>query len=160
MTRFPFTKTFLLFTCLLLGSTALMAQEKDSPIKKMMQDKKYIFMAQTYSSTSVAIRQLNASEYDVRITADSVIATLPYFGQSYSAQIGGNSSDNSIKFVSTKFDYTAAEKKNGRWEISIKPKDARGISMFLTVYTNSTAMLQVTSSSREAMSFNGYVLPK
>ena len=130
-------------------------------MEKMLQDKNYLFKASTYSSTYAGTRQLAADEYDIQIKKDTVIVALPYFGQSFSAQtsrVGGEG----IKFTTTKFDYSAVEEqKGGKWHVSIKPKDSREIQLlFLTIFTNGTAMLQVTSTNREPMTYNGYVKSK
>lgn len=144
-------KTALFFALTLTGCVAIYAQ--DNIIKTTIQGKVYGFTAQSYSSSTETMRQLT-TDYSLLVRADSVIASLPYFGQSYSAQL---KSEGGIDFVSANFDYTAAEKKKGRWEILIRPKDIRGVKMYLTVYPNGTALLQVTSPNRESMSYNGYV---
>jgi hypothetical protein len=150
-----FAKAAILFAFIIIGSNALEAQEQESPVQKMMKDKQYIFKAQSYSSSSVPARTLTI-DYDLKIKPDSVIAFLPYFGQSYTAQI--NQTDGGIKFRSARFDYSGDEKKKGKWQVTIRPKDVRDVSqLFMTVFPDGSAMLQVMSSGREAMTFNGYV---
>lgn len=129
-------------------------------MEKMLQDKNYLFKASTYSSTYAGTRQLAADEYDIQIKKDSVIVSLPYFGQSFSAQTS-RVDGNGIKFISTKFDYSAVEQNGGKWQVSIKPKDSKEVQLlFLTIFTNGNTMLQVTSTNREFMTYNGYVMSK
>lgn len=151
------TKAVLLFAFIITGSGALNAQ-LEAQIKKTISDKQYVFTAQTYSSSSVVLQTL-VVDYEMRVMGDSLKTNLPYFGRSYTAQIA--TTDGGIKFTSTKYDYLAEEKKKGRWEITITPKDDRSVQkMFLTVYPDATASLVVQSPGRETMSFKGYLSGK
>lgn len=153
-----FTKTTLLIACMITGLSVINAQEKESGVTKMLKDRVYTFTAQSYTSTTVSQRQLT-DDYSLRIKSDSVIGLLPYYGQSYSAQI--NVTDGGLKFSSARFDYDFVEKKKGKCEITIRPKDDRTVQvLFLTVFSDGGAQLQVTSSNREPMTFNGYVSVK
>jgi hypothetical protein len=172
MTHQKIGKAVIFLVVTVLGSCTLNAQVKNDEadkkviqdlrtafvLEKMLKDKRYIFRAQTYSASSVGVRQLIPNEYDIQIKKDSVIVSLPYFGQSYSAQ-ASRVDGSGIKMTSTKFDYSAVEKKDGKWLVSIKPKDSREVQLlFLTIFTNGTTMLQVTSTNREAITYNGYVM--
>ena len=150
-------KAVLVFAFIITGAGALHAQ-LEAQIKKTISDKQYIFTAQTYSSSSVVLQTL-VVDYELRVMGDSVKGNLPYFGRSYTAQIA--QTDGGIKFTSTKYEYLAQEKKQGRWEITITPKDDRSVQkMFLTVYPDATASLIVQSPGRETMSFKGYLSGK
>lgn len=131
------------------------AQESESQVQKRIRSQQYNFMPESFSSSTVA-RQITSRNYELRVTTDSIIAILPYFGTSYSAQFG-RLDDNGITFTSTNFKYTAVPKKKGKWEISIEPHDAKGIRIFLTAFRNGYAQMDVTSPGREMMSFKGYV---
>jgi hypothetical protein len=155
MTYKYFTKTVFFIGCTILGFSNLKAQEKENAITSMVKGKEYTFTAQSYTSTTVSQRQLT-DDYSVRIKSDSVIGLLPYYGQSYSAQI--NVTDGGLKFSSAKFDYSVVEKKKGKCEITIRPKDDRTVQLlFMTVFSDGSAQLQVSSTNREAMTFYGYV---
>lgn len=150
-------KAVLVFAFIITGAGALHAQ-LEAQIKKTISDKQYVFTAQTYSSSSVVLQTL-VVDYELRVMGDSVRGNLPYFGRSYTAQIA--QTDGGIKFTSTKYEYFAEEKKQGRWEITITPKDDRSVQkMFLTVYPDATANLIVQSPGRETMSFKGYLSGK
>ncbi|MGJ7032866.1 DUF4251 domain-containing protein [Niabella hirudinis] len=93
------------------------------------------------------------SRYDVRITPDSVIAYLPFFGRSYTAPI--DPAKGGIKFTSTKFEYKKTLRKNN-YEIEITPKDNNEVrSLYLTVTPSGFASLRVTNLNRTPISFNG-----
>ncbi len=150
-----FTKAVLVFTLTIAVFNTLDAQDKDNAIITMIKAKEYTFTAQSYASTTVSMRQLT-DDYSVKIKNDSVIGLLPYYGASYNAQI--NVTDGGLKFASAKFDYSFVEKKKGKCEITIRPKDDRTVQvMYLTVFSDGSAQLQVSSTNKEPMSFNGYV---
>ncbi len=98
--------------------------------------------------------QLNGL-YDVKITPDSVIAFLPFFGRSYVAPI--DPTEGGIRFTSTDFSYTRKMKKKN-YEITIVPKDVREVrSLHFTVSPGGFAYLQVSSTNRTPISFSGII---
>jgi hypothetical protein len=154
-----FTKTILFFAFIIVCINTLDAQEKNAGTQPKVAERHYIFTALSYSSSSGGKRQLAPDEYTVHIKNDSVIAFLPYYGASYTAQIA--QTDGGIKFTSLQFDYSFTEKKKDQCEITIKPKDASGVQqLFLLVYSDGTAQLQVISTNREPTSFTGYFTVK
>ena len=131
-------------------------QQKAASIKNKISDQKYTFVAQYAQPLSYEQRYLT-SDYDLRVTKDSVIAYLPYFGRVY-MDAPYNSTDDGIKFTSTKFNYKISPKKKGGWTIYINLNDVRRTSkLILDVYTNGSASLQAMSNSRDPISFNGYI---
>jgi hypothetical protein len=136
----------------------LNAQKMDSAVvRQKLESKRYTFIAQTANPMRGRTIQLT-SLYDLRVSGDSVIAALPYFGRAFSAPL--NPSDNGINFTSVNADYQITFRKK-RWEILIKPKDSQTVSdLNLTVYTNGRALLRVNSNNRQAISFNGMLSDK
>lgn len=155
MTSKYFTKAALVFAFAIIGSGTLDAQENDSLIQRRIRAQQYVFVPLSCSSSS-ANTPIISREYKLELTGDSVIAILPYFGQSNTPQIG-RSDDDGIKFTSTDFAYSAVPKKKGKWEITIEPKDSKGIRVFLTIFNNGDAQMDVTSPRRETLLFKGYV---
>jgi hypothetical protein len=129
---------------------------KEAAIKKNIDDRHYTFMANYVLPLRGGARQLT-SEYDLRVTKDSVIAFLPYFGRAY-FDVPYNATDGGIKFTSTKFDYKVTDKKKGGWEITIKPTDVKNLnSLILYISTDGYASLSVSSSNRDYISFDGFL---
>ncbi len=97
------------------------------------------------------------SEYDLRVTPDSVISFLPYFGRAYfDVPYGGG--DGGLKFTSTRFTYEVKEKKKGGWEISIVPSDVKNLSrLLLYISPDGYASLSVNSINRDFITFDGYL---
>jgi hypothetical protein len=132
---------------------------KVAAIKSDIESKRYTFLANEMIPQGGGSRQLDYG-YDVRVTPDSVISFLPYFGRAY-FDVPYNPTDGGIKFTSTNFDYKAVEKKKGGWEITIKPKDVKNLtSMVLYISPNGYASLNVTSFNRDFITFYGNLKEK
>jgi hypothetical protein len=132
---------------------------KEAAIKNSIDTRHYTFVADYVLPQRGGARQLT-SEYDLRVTKDSVIAFLPYFGRAY-FDVPYNPTDGGIKFTSTKFDYKVNEKKKGGWEIIIKPSDVKNtISLMLYISTDGYGSLSVNSANRDFITFNGYLKEK
>lgn len=98
------------------------------------------------------------NSYFLRITQDTIEAYLPYFGRLYNAP--SDLIDLGIKFISTKFDYISTVKKNGIYQISIKPKDITKIDLQdlildLTISDSGYGTLNVQSANRQNISYYG-----
>lgn len=147
-----------LATVVLSPASSVFAQDQPkTDIKNLIESKKYIFKAQTVTPAAGRTRQLN-SEYTVKVSGDSVIADLPYFGRAYSAPIG---TTGGINFTSSSFDYKALVDKKQRWQITIKPKDMNEVQeLSFTVFENGNADLRVISTNRQTIMFRGYITEK
>jgi len=126
-------------------------------VKSMIEAKSYVFIAQYIQPMRGGSRYITP-DYDFKVGRDSLEAYLPYFGRAYVAPM--NPDDASMKFTATKFDYTVVEKKD-RWEISIKPSDAKDVrAVQLSISKNGYATLQIISNNRDAIRYQGYIEAK
>ncbi|SFH30038.1 DUF4251 domain-containing protein [Pedobacter insulae] len=99
---------------------------------------------------------LTGGNYDVRITPDSLVAYLPYYGRAFSAPMDRN--ESGFKFTSTKFSYQNVTRKKGGWQITINPKDTKeNIRMNFSVSQNGYASLVVSSNNKQSINYNGYL---
>ena len=129
---------------------------KEAAIKTNVESQNYTFEA-TYVLPQGAGGHQLTSDYDVRVTKDSVISFLPYFGRAY-FDVPYGSADNGIKFTSTKFDYKVTQKRKGGWEIIIKPSDVKNIqNLMIDISSDGYATLSVRSFNRDYITFNGYL---
>ena len=152
--------------CVLLisASATLNVSAQDSTVKEntnetgietLIQTRHYIFVPQTVSPLRGGMRQLT-SYYDLKVSKDTIISSLPFFGRAFTAPI--NSTEAGINFTSSTFDYSVSNRKKGGWLISIKPKDVNNVQqLMLSVSETGFATLQVTSNNRDPISFTGYV---
>ena len=133
-------------------------KDKESNVKAMIDAQRYVFKAQSAQPTRGRLVQLN-SDYDMAVLTDTIRAYLPYFGRAYSAPMDGRG--GGIDFTSKDFDYTVKNRKKGGWDITIKPKDVTDVrEIYLTVFSNGSASVRVSSNNKEPISFNGYIEPK
>lgn len=136
---------------------------KEAIIAKMVNDTDYVFEA-NYANPMRGGQRALTSDYDFRVTKDTITAFLPYFGVSHMAPNDLSANEGGIKFTSTKFSYNVSQNKNGSWTITIKPKDSnitdwRDVhSLTLSISPDGYADLQVNSSNRDAISFYGEVV--
>jgi hypothetical protein len=129
--------------------------DKEASVKKMIDSKRFLFVAQTATPMSGQIRQLT-TEYGLSLKKDTLESFLPYFGRAYSATIG--SAGEGIQFKSYKFDYILLESKKGMWEISLQPKDVSdSYRLNLSISKSGYGSLEVRSNSRQPISFQGYI---
>jgi hypothetical protein len=145
----------ILFILLIISQGALAQDSTKTSAKDWVTEKNFVFRPQTALPTRGRAIQLT-SYFDLKVSKDTMISNLPYYGRAYSASI--NPSENGLNFTSTNFDYTVTPRKKGGWEVLIKPKDANDVrEMTFTIFENGTASLYVTSNNRESISFNGYI---
>lgn len=148
---------FSLFIVLFFATTATAQNLDESTVQKLITSKRFVFKAQSALPMGQVSRQLTP-EYEVKLSGDSIVAYLPYFGRAYSATYGER---GGIDFTSTKFDYKIKQRKKGGWDVTIKPantKDIQELSFFIS--ESGSATLIVTSNNRQPISFNGYIVQR
>lgn len=132
-------------------------KDKQRGIADAIESKQYQFQARSAQPLRGRTVQLT-SLYDLKVTGDSVIAFLPYFGRAYTAPI--DPGEGGINFSSTDFGYRQSEPAGGGWTIEITPRDVNDTrKLLLSVSANGYSSLQVTSLNRQPISFNGNVVP-
>ena len=133
-------------------------KDKKAEITKIVEAQNYVFKAQTALPSAGTTRPLS-SDFDLRISKDTIVSYLPYFGRAYTAPM--NPSEGSLQFTTTDFQYTMNINKYGGWNITIVPKDLTDPrELIMTIFNNGTASVFVNSNNRQPISFNGYVTAK
>ncbi len=161
-------KIAIVFFLTFLGNNMVSAQStrkerkaaRAAEIKSIVDARNYVFKANYVNPARGASTALT-SNYDMVVSKDTIIAFLPYFGRAYLAPY--NPAEGGIKFTNTHFTYSSKTNKGGNWTITIRPTnkniaDWRDIqSMIFNISTDGYASLQVISSNRDAISFNGTI---
>lgn len=156
---------FLILAFFLASCSSQKSSIRQSAVADMVENQSYTFLAQQVFPTEDArynprvmfpngnqLYQLNGG-YDLRVTRDSVIAYLPYFGRSFTAPV--NPGEGGIKFTSTDFYYKKSIRKNN-YEIEIVPRDNNEIrNLYLTISPSGFTSLRVLSLNKTAISYNG-----
>lgn len=159
--------SLILFVLFSLSSNA---QTDKATTAKIIAAKNYVFVANTAipmnsADISNVLSKMNGgasgtinltgSSYELKITADSVIAYLPYYGRAFTAPIGNN--DGGIKFTSTNFTYQATKSKKG-WRVTISIKDTKDSERLnLNIGENGYASLDISSNTKQSITYNGYI---
>jgi len=132
------------------------AAAKAVALKSKIDGRTYTFKAE-YAQPMRGGQKYLTSEYDLRVTKDSVIAFLPYFGQVH-MEAPITPEENGIMFTSTKFGYKTDQKKKGGWLITITPDKVKYVSrLTLDVSPSGYATLTVLSNFRDVINFTGYM---
>ncbi|HPE75566.1 MAG TPA: DUF4251 domain-containing protein [Draconibacterium sp.] len=161
-------KNLFVICILILSVITINAQEKKSKkeikaekkarqreeVKNIVDSKTFVFKAS--NANPMRGRTVNlTSEYDVKVTQDSIFSYLPYFGVAYSVNYGGTDSPMIFKnaFESCDFETT----KNGYLvKVSVKNENDRLDYSFHISVTGSTS-LNVSSLNRQSISYNGNI---
>ncbi|MGM9477702.1 DUF4251 domain-containing protein [Pedobacter sp. GSP4] len=157
---------------LFIGIQSFAQTDKETTVK-IVADKNYVFVANSampMSNNDIskvlnmmpggqggASINLSGSQYDVRVTKDSVVAYLPYYGRSFSAPM--DPSQGGIKFTSKDFTYTESKNKKGAYTILINTKDVKreNYRFTINISTNGYASLTASSINKQPILFNGYL---
>jgi hypothetical protein len=156
-------KIFSVYITTLLMSLPVLAVaqtvDAETAIQRMIEERKFVFVANTaVPLRGMIIQQLNYP-YDLRFSGDSLIAELPYFGRAFVAPM--HPAEGGIRFISTENEYTVQQRKKGGWDISVKPSGRTDVrQMNLTVFVNGRASLRVTNNNRDPITFHGYIVEK
>ena len=148
----------LIYTSLISCLTQKEKEENKKVYAKMIKANHFKFIAQQAIPMRMPVFQLT-SDYSLSISKDTIDCYLPYFGVATMAPYG--STNNGIQFISTKFSYDKQSKKNGSYEITIIPKDTdKASKLYLTISETGYASLNVTSTFRDPITFNGIIVKK
>jgi len=127
-------------------------------VSELVEARSFGFEAEQASPMSGRTRQLTPG-YHLKISGDTVIADLPYYGRAYSAPTNMSGSGITFTAVGPKYESTLDKKK--RWQIKIKPEGVDDVEdLTLMVFENGRADLRVNSRNRQPISFSGYISGK
>jgi hypothetical protein len=127
-------------------------------VKELVESKSYVFLAQSATPMSGRMLQLT-STYTVKITGDTLVCDLPYFGRVYQPTM--NPSEQALTFTSYQFDYQSKIRKKGGWDVTIKTKDqSSSKKLVFTIFENGSVSLTVLSNDRQSISYRGVLKTK
>lgn len=134
-------------------------QAKAQEFSNKIESRNFTFHPTNAQPMSGRTVNLNYNYY-LKVTKDTIIANLPYYGRSYVAP--SDATDIGINFKSTDFLYTANKKDNGTYEIKIEPKDItndqnQGITLSLSISPSGYGTLNALPNNRQTISYYGTV---
>jgi hypothetical protein len=151
----------LLFMVLLLAgcsSTKKAAENEQKALKIRAQIEATDFTFRAVTALPMRFQPVNlTSEYDLKVSKDTVKAWLPYFGVAYVAPM--NPREGGFQFTSTKFDYQLTKgKKAGNWIVTIVTHDTeRDITFYLDLWETGSAHLVVQHPDKQSITFHGEI---
>lgn len=162
----------LYITALTLVSVSALAQTDKATTAKIVAAKAYTFVARSATPLNTqdiskvmgqmpgglqgGTININETYYEVKVTPDSVVAYLPYYGRSYSAP--NNPTEGGVKFNSKKFGYKAAKGKKHGWNIVIDTKDNNeNYRLSLDIGDEGYASLSLNSNNKQSITYQGYL---
>ncbi len=136
-------------------SSRVLAQNNTADItRQLIENRQFTFVATSVSPLRGNTKYLNEM-YDVRVTGNTLVSSLPYFGV---AQTPAGATESGIKFTSSNFDYSFKQGNKNNFDIQVVFKDQAGTRQFhFLVFDNGNATLDVTSNFRDPISFSGYL---
>lgn len=150
--------TFLAMLCVAFNASAQDSSAM-AMVKKWVEAKAFIFEASTMTPSKGGMRQLTGVNYTVRVSGDTLISDLPYFGRVFN--VSSITGDNGMNFTSYQFTYDSKAGKKNKWLLTIKTKDLNADrDLSFVFFDNGTATLNITSSDRQFISYQGRVVAK
>jgi len=155
------TKIFIAALCLILATSAFSqnkqptkAEIKAAKVDQSIKSGRYEIAVNQVNPMTGRVRHL-IPNYPIRISGDSCYVYLPYFGRAYSIPYGG---DGGIKATGVMEDYKMNYKEGKNYSISFSVKGDDDIFRFLiSVFTNGSTSVNVTSNNRQAINYLGYL---
>jgi hypothetical protein len=164
-------KNLLIIAFTLFGSTAF-AQTDKATTQRIVEAKTYTFVATTAmplnimdinkvfnkipGNTQAGNINLSGTGYNLKITPDTLISYLPYYGRAFRASF--NNDENGIKFTSTKFDYKMEKGRKKGWNVTMNTKDVKdNARMNLSINENGYANLSLVTNNKQSINYYGYL---
>lgn len=161
-------KTIAFLGLFILAFTAVQVQGQEKKSKKEMRaEKKAQQIEDTKSLVDSGIFVFNATnanpmrgstislttEYDVKVTKDSIYSYLPYYGVAYTASYGGT--DSPMVFDSPIGSYSMEETKKG-YRIKVSAKNGNdSLEFSFNITETGSTTLNVISANRQSISYFG-----
>lgn len=149
----PFLLLLLFQAC---GSVQTVSEKTEAILRLRAKVEAFDFTFEARTAQSMRFNVVHLSpDYTLKVTKDSLIANLPFYGQAYTAPM--SSTEGGIQFTSTKFDRKLTlGKRSGNWKITFKTLDTRNpLTLYLDIWENGSAHLTVNDPDRQVISFDG-----
>jgi hypothetical protein len=163
-------KTLIMMALLAICTVFVNAQETEKKSKKelkaekeakqieetkaLVESKMFVFDART--ANPMKGRSINlTSEYDVKITKDSIFSYMPYYGVAYTASYGGT---DSPMIFNKPFETFNMEKTKNGYMVKVSAKNGND-SLEYTFHISETGSttLNISSMNRQSISYYGNI---
>lgn len=136
------------------AQTAVEKEKRAADVRNAVEVPDFTFKA-TYAYPTGYKSVYLSPYYDVKVSPDTVVAYLPYYGRAYRAPMDPR--EGGYRFTSTDFEYRADKgNKKGNWNVEITLHDlGRPVTFRFDIWENGTARLSVNDVDRQQISFQG-----
>lgn len=144
----------LMLVCLLGCKTSQTTppSEQQKAIAARLESRDYTIAVDRMFPQNGRSRSLTGT-YAVTIKGDSIYSHLPYFGKAYSVPYGGG---EGLNFKAPVTVYTLTYDAKGTAHISAEARTNEDRYRYrISVFTNGSSSIQVTSNNRQAISYQG-----
>jgi Domain of unknown function (DUF4251) len=124
-------------------------------VKPLLDSQNYVFVANAAQPIGSSAHGLAEFRYTIKITKDTVVCGLPYWGRSTTAFDNGESP---LVFTSKKFSYKITPGKNDGWKVLIRPKDSpESVDLQLNIGADGFTSVTASFNDRQPISFTGAI---
>ncbi|SFL41632.1 DUF4251 domain-containing protein [Proteiniphilum acetatigenes] len=136
------------------AQTAVEKEKQAADVRNAVEVPDFTFKA-TYAYPTGYKSVYLSPYYDVKVSPDTVVAYLPYYGRAYRAPMDPR--EGGYRFTSTDFEYRADKgNERGNWNVEITLHDlGRPVTFRFDIWENGTARLSVNDVDRQQISFQG-----
>jgi len=123
--------------------------------KAIVESKMFVFDARTVNPVKGTSSTLT-TQYEVRITKDSIYSYLPYFGVAYTASYGGT---DSPMICDKPFDTCTMEKTQKGYTVEVDVKNGNDkLDFSFYISETGTTTLSVSSVNRQSITYYGEIV--
>ncbi len=124
-------------------------------VKSIVESKNFVFDARTANPMKGRTVTLT-SDYDVKVTNDSIFSYLPYYGVAYSASYGGT---DSPMIFDVPFETCTQEKVKNGYMVKVDAKNSNDrLTFTFHISETGTTSLSVSSINRQSITYYGEIL--
>ena len=129
--------------------------EKQKQVEAMVNAKEFVFIGRTALPSGMRPVNLSSNPNYVKYHPDLIESEMPFFGKATGAIAYGG--DTGLKFKGKPEEYTVVKNKKN-FQVSAKVKVAGDqFHLFLTVSSEGSATLSITSNNRSSISYQGEI---
>jgi hypothetical protein len=130
--------------------------DKQIQIETIVNTKEFVFIPRIALPSGMRSVNLSTSQYNIKFRHDFIESYMPFFGRAYSGVGYGTDTGLNFKGQPQKF---IVEKKRKNFQIEVVVKgETDNFSLFLSVGSEGSASLSISSNNRSTMAFQGEML--
>lgn len=131
--------------------------EKEKEIKALIDAKEFVFIGNSAFAQGFRTIDLTTNQNFMEFKKDTIKSEMPFFGRGFSNIGYGN--DGGLHFKGSPKEYSIEKNKKGYHIKAVVKGTNDEYRLFLSVASEGSAMLTISSNNRSAISYNGEIRP-